>query len=448
MLKKILVFFSVCAILAPSVSFSASPLATRLKGYVLLRVHAHGEAYYVNPTDGLAYYLANGAAAYQIMRNLGLGVSEKDYANFAAGNASLRNALRGRIALRVHAHGEAYYLCPRTGQTSYLKDGNAAFTIMRECGLGISEADFATLPLAPSEGSAPAVTPPVPSPAPTPVTTAGSPTISGCAIFPSDNPWNQEVSGLPVNANSSAYINSIGASRGLHADFGETVSYGIPYNIADNSTPKYSVTFDYDDESDHALYPIPDDVKMEGPSDAHILVIQKDECKLYELFAAEKTSGGWHAGSGAIWDLTSNALRPEGWTSADAAGLPIFPGLVRYDEVAAGVINHAIRFTAPSTQRAYIHPATHYASSSTNPSLPPMGLRVRLKADYDISDLPPQAKVIATAMKKYGMILADNGSSWFFQGAWDAGWNDDDLNTLKGIPGSAFEALETGGLIK
>ena len=182
-----------------------------------------------------------------------------------------------------------------------------------------------------------------------------------------------------------------------------------------------------------------------------MLVLQKDECKLYELYDATLNTdrgAGWTAGSGAIWDLKSDALRPDGWTSADAAGLPILPGLVRYDEVNAGVINHAIRFTAPKTQRAYIHPATHFASSSTDAALPPMGLRVRLKASYDISKLPPQAKVIATAMEKYGMILADNGSSWFFQGAYSPGWNDDDLNTLKNIPGSAFEAVDTGALVK
>jgi hypothetical protein len=271
-------------------------------------------------------------------------------------------------------------------------------------------------------------------------------------MFPADNPWNEDVSGLPVSRNSAAYINSIGASKGLHPDFGNNEQYGIPYNLATNATPKVSVKFDYADESDVGPYPIGASPKIEAGSDGHLLTLNTDECKLYELynvsFNTVDRGSGWVAGSGAIWDLKSNALRPDGWTSSDAAGLPILPGLVRYDEVSAGAINHAIRFTTPKTQRAYIHPATHFASASTDPSLPPMGLRVRLKADYDISKLPPQAKVIATAMKKYGMLLADNGSSWFFQGAYDAGWNDDDLNTLKNIPGSAFEAVDTGSLIK
>lgn len=174
-----------------------------------------------------------------------------------------------------------------------------------------------------------------------------------------------------------------------------------------------------------------------------MLVVDEDACILYELFASARTANGWSGQSGAIWDLKSNKLRPEGWTSADAAGLPILPGLLRYDEVAAGAVNHAIRFTAPASQAGYIYPATH-AAGKNNPSLPPMGLRVRLKADYDISKLTGQAKVIATAFKKYGMMLADNGSSWYFQGEKDPRWNDDELNQLKTIPGSAFEAVDTG----
>lgn len=442
MFNKIFACFSIVVLLAPfSSATAASSLADRLKGQVLFQVAAHGEAWYVDPTSLQRVYLKDGTAAYNIMRSYGLGISESDYAALVAGNASLRHRVMGKIVLRVKAHGEAYYLCPRTGVLSYIKDGGAAFQIMRQCGLGISNSDLEQIPIALTSSDTNNQTP----------TTSNPPTIAGCSVFPADNPWNEDVSNLPVNANSSAYINSIGSAKGLHPDFGANEQYGIPYNIADNSTKKYSVVFDYADESDKGPYPISDRPAIEAGSDQHLLVLQKDECKLYELYDATLNTdrgAGWTAGSGAIWDLKSDALRPEGWTSADAAGLPILPGLVRYEEVNAGVINHAIRFTAPKTQKAYIHPATHDASSSTDPSLPPMGLRVRLKASYDISNLPPQAKVIAAAMKKYGMILADNGSSWFFQGAYSPGWNDDDLNTLKNIPGSAFEAVATGSLVK
>jgi hypothetical protein len=447
MFKKIFACLSVIALLSPLCGVTAAPsLADRLKGQVLLQVASHGEAWYVDPASLKRVYLKDGGAAFNIMRSFGLGISESDYAKLAAGNSSLRARVNGRIVLRVALHGEAYYLCPRTGALSYIKDGAAAFTIMRQCGLGISNSDLAQISVA-STSAAPGSQEPVTNNPQ--LTTSNS--LAGCPLFPSDNPWNQDVSKLPVSASSAAYVTSIGTSKGLHPDFGETREYGIPYNIADNSTPKYSVSFDYADESDKGPYPIPARPEIEAGSDQHLLVLQKDECKLYELYDTALNTGrgaGWTAGSGAIWDLKSNALRPEGWTSSDAAGLPILPGLVRYDEVSAGVINHAIRFTAPRTQKAYIHPATHFASSSTDASLPPMGLRVRLKADYDISKLPAQAKVIATAMKKYGMILADNGSSWFFQGAWSPGWRDDELNALKNIPGSAFEAVETGSLIK
>lgn len=447
MLKKIFACLSIAALLAPFSGAVAAPsLASRLKGQVLLQVASRGEAWYVDPASLNRVYLKDGGAAFNIMRSYGLGISESDYAKLAAGNSSLRARVTGHIVLRVALHGEAYYLCPRTGALSYIKDGAAAFDIMRQCGLGISNSDLAQISVAPTSAD-PGSQEPVTNNLQ--LTTSNS--LAGCPIFPSDNPWNRDVSKLTVSANSAAYIASIGASKKLHPDFGETREYGIPYNIADNSTPKFSVSFDYADESDKGPYPIPARPEIEAGSDQHLLVLQKDECKLYELYAAELNGNGgsgWYAGSGAIWDLKSNALRPEGWTSSDAAGLPILPGLVRYDEVSAGAINHAIRFTAPRTQRAYIHPATHFASSSTDASLPPMGLRVRLKADYDISKLPMQAKVIAAAMKKYGMILADNGSSWFFQGAWSPGWRDDELSALKNIPGSAFEAVETGGLIK
>ena len=208
------------------------------------------------------------------------------------------------------------------------------------------------------------------------------------------------------------------------------------------------MSFAYADESDPGPYPFPVDVPVEGGAgssgDRHVLVLDKDNSILYETWDSHYVGPGWHCGSGAIFDLTSNRLRPDYWTSADAAGLPILPGLVRYDEVAAGQMNHAIRFTVQSTQRAFIHPATHYASSNTDPNAPPMGLRVRLKASYDISRFTGAARVILTTMKKYGMILADNGSDWFFTGATDARWNDADLNQLKSVPGSAFEVVASG----
>jgi hypothetical protein len=230
-------------------------------------------------------------------------------------------------------------------------------------------------------------------------------------------------------------------------DFGSYAGYGIPYQVVSATTPRSTVTFDYDDESDHVGYPIPVDPKIEGGTDRHILMVDKDACRLYELFAASKSGGKWHAGSGATWDLRSNALRPAGWTSADAAGLPILPGLVRYDEVAAGAIRHALRFTTNRTRKAYIHPARHYASSSTSASLPPMGLRVRLKATYDTSGFSPQARVIAEALKRYGMILADNGSPWYVSGASDPRFDDDVLHELDVITGRDLQVVDTTGLV-
>jgi len=272
--------------------------------------------------------------------------------------------------------------------------------------------------------------------------------VGGCAVFPADNVWNEPVSGRPVAAGSSTMIASIGASTGLHPDFGSYAGYGIPYNLADASTPRYTIPFTYADESDPGPYPVPASPAMEAGSDAHLLVVDTSSCTLYEMWdTAPDGKGGWTAGSGAIWSLRSNALRPDGWTSADAAGLPILPGLVRYDEVAAGVIRHAIRFTAVNTRNTHIYPARHDASSNSSASVPPMGLRVRLKASYDISGLPPQARVIAQAMQTYGLILADNGSNWYFQGASDPRFSDDQLNTLKGIPGGAFEVVDTTGFV-
>ena len=252
-----------------------------------------------------------------------------------------------------------------------------------------------------------------------------------CPVFPATNAWHQRVDALPVAANSAQLIASMGASTGLHPDFGSGLydgqPIGIPFDVVSKTTPRSRVAFDYADESDKGPYPIPKTVHIEGGrasgGDRHALLVDKDACKLYELFALYPRRGGWKAGSGAIWSLRSNAVRPAGWTSADAAGLPIFPGLARYDEVARGAIDHALRFTVAHTRRAYVYPARHYASNSNDPSLPPMGARVRLKAGIDISGYPRQARIVLQALKAYGLILADNGSSWNISGAPDPRWN-------------------------
>jgi hypothetical protein len=277
------------------------------------------------------------------------------------------------------------------------------------------------------------------------------------AIFPPDNPWNQDIAKLPVHPKSADYIKSIGLDKPLHPDFGtvwQGAPSGIPFVVVPGDQPKVPIEFEYKDESDPGPYPIPRDAPIEGgpnaskDSDRHVLVLDYHNNKLYELFHAFPTDRGWRAGSGAIFDLTSNRLRPAGWTSADAAGLPIFPGLVRYDEVVEqGEIRHALRFTCRRTQRGYIAPATHWASTSRDRNLPPMGLRVRLKADYDISGFPKNVQVILTALKKYGMLVADNGGDWFISGAPNLKWNDDELRAIKRVKGSAFEAVETGPLV-
>ncbi|MEA2621818.1 MAG: hypothetical protein QOH61_728 [Chloroflexota bacterium] len=278
---------------------------------------------------------------------------------------------------------------------------------------------------------------------------AAAPALPGapdCPVFPADNVWNKRVDRLPVRSDSSTLVRSIGLNRYLHPDFGSYGGYGIPYNVVGPNAPKQQVAFRWPGESDAGPYPIPANVKQEGGSDGHILVVDKSACRLYELFAAAKRSDGWHAGSGAIWNLRSNALRPKGWTSADAAGLPILPGLARYDEVAAGVIRHALRFTTEETRHAYVYPARHFASDSTDRSLPPMGLRVRLKSSVNISGFGPQSQVLLRALKRYGMLLADNGSPWFVTGAPDPRWDDDDLHQLHEISGADFEVVDTSHL--
>ncbi len=272
----------------------------------------------------------------------------------------------------------------------------------------------------------------------------------GFQLFPSDNPWNARVDTLPLDPNSANYIAHMDPAAAFHPDYGadwDGGPFGIPYVLVSGDQAKVPISFYYPDESDPGPYPIPDSAPVEKGSDHHILVVDTDNKLLYEVFDATKVSGGWTAGSGAVFDLTSNALRPAGWTSADAAGLPILPGLVRYDEVQAGVITHALRFTMSRTQDKYIYPARHYASSLTDPDLPPMGLRVRLKASVDISGMPHDAKVVAQALKTYGMMLADNGSDWYVSGAPDARWNDDVNSALKQLHGSDFEVVDTTRLV-
>ncbi len=283
------------------------------------------------------------------------------------------------------------------------------------------------------------------------------PNIVGCPMLPSNNIWNRRVDDLPLHAMSSAYINTIGANTGFHMDFGsglwQGAPIGIPYVDVPGSQPLVPITFLYDDESDPGPYPIPPDAPIEGGSagtgDRHVLVVDRDNCMLYEVFYAFPQGGGtsWTGDSGAVYDLMSNDLRPDGWTSADAAGLPILPGLVRYDEIEAGAIRHALRFTAPQTQRAYVWPARHFASSSTNLNHPPMGIRARLKSGYDISGFSPEMQVLLTALKEYGMMLADNGSAWYISGVPDERWDNDDLHTLDILQGSDFEIVDVSGLM-
>ncbi|HYJ54374.1 MAG TPA: hypothetical protein VEX40_02390 [Mycobacterium sp.] len=272
------------------------------------------------------------------------------------------------------------------------------------------------------------------------------PGAKACPLFPRDNVWNMRVDDLPVHPDSDTLVASIGVDAYLHPDFGSYQGYGIPWNVVSRTTKRSTVTFRWPGESDAGPYPIPTKPKIEGGSDRHILMVDKDRCKLFELFAARRKNGRWRAGSGAIWDLRSNRLRPAGWTSADAAGLPILPGLVRFDEIRDGEIPHALRFTAPLTRRAYVYPARHQASEDEDPDLPPMGLRLRLKASVDISGYPRQARILLRALQTYGMILADNGSPWYVTGAPHPSMDDDGLHLLHRIKGSDFEVVDTSAL--
>ncbi len=284
---------------------------------------------------------------------------------------------------------------------------------------------------------------------------ANVPVVGGCQVFPANNWWNTDISKYPLDPRSAQYIAALPGN--LHPDFGEDPHYGIPFNIVPADQKKVPVRFLYASQSNPGPYPIPPNAQIEGGKhaggDRHVLVLQQGTCKLYEMWDSQPIDNGarWHAGSGALFPLDSNKLRPNGWTSADAAGLPIFPALVKCDEVKAGVINHALRVTFQDTQAGYIHPATHYASGSRKSSLPPMGLRLRMTASYDISHITGQSRIIAVAMKKYGMFVADNGTNWYFQGEGgrqSSCWNDNDLDQLKNVPGTAFEVIETGKILR
>ncbi len=279
--------------------------------------------------------------------------------------------------------------------------------------------------------------------------TALAPRLPGaprCTIFPTTNVWNRDISYLPVAAHSALLIASIGLSRPLHPDFGSNPAYGIPYTVVGAAQKRSIVRFTYAAESDLGPYPIPAHPRLETGSDHHLLLVDRDACRLYELYALAHAMTGWTAGSGAIWNLSSNALRPDGWTSADAAGLPILPGLVRYDEVAAGFIAHALRVTVPRTRPAHIYPARHDAGTSDDLSLPPMGLRLRLKASVDLRGFSHLDRVILTCLQRYGAIVADNGSPWFVSGTSDPHWNDEDLHRLDRITGADFEVVNTDTL--
>jgi hypothetical protein len=272
--------------------------------------------------------------------------------------------------------------------------------------------------------------------------------VAGCPVLPATDAFNRDISKAPVDARSDAYVRSIGLGGRLHPDFASK-TYGIPFKIVAKTQKRVPIHFtDYGDESDKGPYPIPASVPVEGGGDRHVIVLQRGTCLLYELFGAQKAAGGWNAASGARFDLRSGKPRPKGWTSADAAGLPIFPGLARADEVVgAKAITHALRVTVQRSQKAYVAPARHLASSDTDPDLPPMGLRLRLKASFDLKPFHGQALVILKALKRYGMIVADNGSSWYITGAPDRRWDDENLHTLGQVPGSAFEAVQSGPLV-
>ncbi|MEP6621222.1 MAG: Ig-like domain-containing protein [bacterium] len=343
-----------------------------------------------------------------------------------------------------------------TGRPVSYQSLNSAVATVSAAGmvLGVTTGSTSVVVTAGTTGNIVSSTIPVTIGATTPPPDSGAVGVNAAlarAVFPANNPWNTRIDTATVDPNSAAIVANIGLTTSLHPDFGANLGgspFGIPYVVVKGTQARVNVTFDFSDESDAGPYPIPVNPPIEAGGDAHILIVDKDNWKLYELFAAQHLAdGSWHAGSGAIFDLSSNALRPAGWTSADAAGLPILPGLVRFDEVSAGAISHALRFTVSRSRRAYISPARHWASSDTSSLKPPMGMRVRLKAGVNISGYPASAQVILRALKTYGMIVADNGSNWFLSGVADSRWNDTEINTLKGLKGSDFEVVRMTGVV-
>jgi hypothetical protein len=356
-----------------------------------------------------------------------------------------------KLTWKDRARGETRWVVRRAGRTAKLRANRRSWTdrrvrpgvryryMVRPCRRARCarrrwvRITTAADPAPPGDDTPPADRPP-----------GDGPTIGGCPVFPADNPWNTDISGAPVLHD---YTDTFPAAMTLWPDFGGNGEYGIPFVSVPFSQPLVPVGFEVPDESDPGPYPIPPDAPVEGGGDRHVLVVRQGDCRLFELFAAEQAGAGWNAYSGAVFDLRSNALRPDGWTSADAAGLPILAGLARRDEADAGAIRHALRITVPRTSDAYIHPATH-AAASGGPDDPPMGLRLRLAAGYDISFLQGQARAVAQALKTYGALVADNSGGHpnriYVSGATDLGWNDDVLGGLKQIPASALEAVHTG----
>ena len=283
---------------------------------------------------------------------------------------------------------------------------------------------------------------------------ATPPTVGGCSVFPANNPWNSDISARPRHANSDRIIRTINANGGrfLHADFGGNGEYGIPFMVVNATQATWPIRYTaYGDESDPGPFPVPKRAPIEGGAnsdgDRHVIVVQRGSCRLFELYRAFQRQNRWDADSGATWNLSSNRLRPAGWTSADAAGLPILPGLARCSDIATGRIDHALRVTFSRTRKGYVSPARHFASSITSSAYPAMGMRLRLKASFSLSGYTGQSRIILTALKKHGLMVADNGSNWFITGAAESCWDDDDLNQLKGVPGNAFEVVHTGPVV-
>ncbi len=280
------------------------------------------------------------------------------------------------------------------------------------------------------------------------VSATGAPLIAGCPLFPPDNDWNRDVSSDPVDPHSADYLARMNAaSRFLQADFGSDPTYGIPYVLVSAGQPRVPMSFLYATQSEPGPYPLPLEIPVQSGADRHAIAIDRDACLLYETYDTQRAGAGFHCGSGAVFDLRSNTLRPDGWTSAAASGLPIFPGLARYEEVQSGELHHALAFTASLTAAAFIHPATHRTGNSNDPYAPPMGMRVRLKASYDVSRITGAARVLLLALRKHGMLLTDIGTDWYFSGSTDARWDDHDLDQLKTVPASAFEVVQLGRVL-